>query len=370
MIHVLLVACNVGLQALVEKVIQTDAEVQLVGLAASGAEAIKMATKLKPDLIAVGLRLDDPDSANVVKEIMIEAPAPIVMIAHDAGPDLGNLSVQALASGALAVIAAPAESSSHLDEASTRQFLSTLKAMSQVKVVRRWRERLSPRRRASSVASGATSIVGIAASTGGPTALLSILGNVPSDFPAPILVVQHISPGFIEGLAAALDAALPLDVKVATDGDALTPGTVYFAPDGLQLGLASRTKLHVADAPPVNGFRPSATYLFGSIARVFGSESLAVVLTGMGSDGTKGLHAIRKAHGRTIAQDEPTSVVFGMPKAAIDSGFVDLVLPLEGIARELRTLTSSRANTPSHPELLNAGDLYRRGCDDHGKENR
>lgn len=370
MIRILLVARNAGLQALVEKAIQTDGEVQLVGLATSGAEAIKMATKLKPDLIVVGLRLEDPHSANVIKDIMIETPAPVVMIAHDAGPDLGNLSVQALASGALAVIAAPAESSNHLDEASTRQFLSTLKAMSQVKVVRRWRERLSPRRRPSSVASGPISIVGIAASTGGPTALLSILRNIPSDFPAPILVVQHISPGFIEGLAAALGAALPLDVKVATDGDPLTPGTVYLASDGLQLGLASRTKLRVADAPPVNGFRPSATYLFDSIARVFGSESLAVVLTGMGNDGTKGLHAIRKAHGKTIAQDELSSVVFGMPKAAIDSGFVDLVLPLEGIARELIRLTSSRRSTPPHAELLNAGDLYRRGCDDHGKENR
>jgi two-component system, chemotaxis family, protein-glutamate methylesterase/glutaminase len=351
MIRVLLAASSVDLQILVEKALKTDRDTQLAGLARSGSEAVKMARKLRPDLVAVGLRLENPHTDEVVKEIMIEAPAPIVMVAHKAGPELGNLSVQALASGALAVIPAPLELGGRLDEASTRKFLSTLKAMSQVRVVRRWRERSSAKRWTSPPADGsACRIVGIAASTGGPGAIQSILKEIPVEFPAPILVVQHISRGFIEGLAASLDAIVPLDVKVAKDGDLLEPGAVYIAPDDLQLGLASRARIRVTDAPPVKGFRPSATHLFNSIARVFGNESLAVVLTGMGNDGTEGLRAIRKANGKAIAQDEVTSVVFGMPKAAIDSGLVDLVLPLEGIAWEIKRLAGGNANAlPPRP---------------------
>jgi two-component system chemotaxis response regulator CheB len=336
MVRVLVAASSVQLQELFERAARTDADVQIVGLARSGTEAIAMARELLPDLVAVGLRLRDLDDAETVKEIMIEAPVPIVMVAQDIGADLGNLSVRALASGALAVIPAPLVSDGRPEEASTRKFLSTLKAMSQVKVVRRWRERPGSARRASGPMGQATSrIVAIAASTGGPAAILAILRHIPAGFPVPILVVQHISSGFINGFAASLDAAVSLKVKVATDGDPLKAGTVYLAPDNRQLGVANRSRIRVADDPPVHGFRPSGTYLFDSIARVFGNKSLAVILTGMGTDGAEGLREIRKVGGQAIAQDETTSVVFGMPKAAIDSGFVDHVLPLDGLAHEI-----------------------------------
>ncbi|MCT7374365.1 chemotaxis protein CheB [Chelativorans salis] len=348
MVRILVAARSANLQALVQKAIQSDGEAQLAGFARSGAEAVRMAKELRPDVIAMGLRLENPHAATVVKEVMIEAPAPIVMVAHDAGPELGSLSVDALSAGALAVIPAPLETDDPLDEASTRKFLATLKAMSQVKVVRRWRDRSNRRREVPAIPNPASArIVGIIASTGGPAALQSILKSIPTGFPAPILVVQHISEGFIDGVAASLDAIVPLKVKVAEDGELLRPGTVYFAPDNRQLGPASRSRVGVKEAPPVNGFRPSGTYLLDSIAHVFGSESLAVILTGMGSDGIEGLRTIRNARGMAIAQDEASSVVFGMPKAAIDSGHVDLVLPLGKIAPEIRRLAGGEAGAPA-----------------------
>lgn len=337
--RILLAARSAPLRMLVEKAIRCDAEVELVGVAGSGAEAVRLTRELLPDLVAVGLRLENPHSAEIVKEIMIVAPTPIVVIAHDVDADLANLSVQALTAGALAVISPPVEADGRLDEASMQKFLATLKAMSQVKVVRRWRSRNGPKRSANATDNRIVAqVVGVVASTGGPAAIRSILKNIPADFPAPILVVQHISRGFIHSVAASLDAVVPPAVKVAHDGDPLKPGIVYLAPDDLQMGVASRSRVRVRDDPPVNGLRPSGTYLFQSLARLFGSDTLAVILTGMGADGTAGLGAVRQAHGTTIAQNAASSVVFGMPKAAIDAGVVDLVLPLEGIAHEIRRL--------------------------------
>jgi two-component system chemotaxis response regulator CheB len=137
---------------------------------------------------------------------------------------------------------------------------------------------------------------------------------------------------------------VPLNVKVATNGERLRPGTVYLAPDCYQLGVSGRSRIRVTDDAPVGGFKPSGSYLFGSIARAFKDESLAVVLTGMGDDGTKGLRSLRKAGGKAIAQDEKSSIVFGMPKAAIGAGLVDFVLPLQSIAEKIVAMAEGGMN--------------------------
>jgi two-component system chemotaxis response regulator CheB len=344
MVRILLATSKLDFQELVERAIRADPATKLVGVARSGAAAIAMARDLSPDIVIMELQLGD--SAETVREIMILAPAPIVMVSREDREELGAVCARALEAGALAVIPAPIDG--RLEEAAMDKFLSTIKAMTQVKVVRQWRRKAELNRRTDSTAPAVRntpiSIVGIAASTGGPAAIRSILMKVSASFPAPILIVQHMSSGYIEGVAASLDATVPLNVKVATNGERLRPGTVYLAPDCYQLGVSGRSRIRVTDDAPVGGFKPSGSYLFGSIARAFKDESLAVVLTGMGDDGTKGLRSLRKAGGKAIAQDEKSSIVFGMPKAAIGAGLVDFVLPLQSIAEKIVAMAEGGMN--------------------------
>lgn len=339
MIRLLLVTTSADLAERTFAALRADTSMGLVGVARDGEQALAMSVDFQPEVVAVELGLAGGDSVDTIREIMIASPRPVVVIAGQESGGVGGTSERALEAGALAVIAAPLPD----DGPSMSKFLSTIRAMAQVMVVRQRR-----RERRAEIVTGVpggaaprlASVVGIAASTGGPAALRSILAALPADFPAPILVVQHMSDGFIEGVAARLDATVPLSVRVAVDGERLRPGFVYLAPDGRQLGLSGKTRIRVTDDAPVDAFRPSATHLFRAIADCFREEALAVVLTGMGDDGIAGLADIRRRGGRIIAQDENTSAVFGMPKAAILAGLVDDVLPLEAIADKLVALTN------------------------------
>jgi two-component system chemotaxis response regulator CheB len=207
-----------------------------------------------------------------------------------------------------------------------------------VKVVRHWRPAPprpggTPLRAAS--AAQRRRLVAIATSTGGPGALQGLLSGLSADFSAPILVVQHITVGFTPGLAAWLNSVCDLQVKVAEHGEPLAPHTVYLAPDDRHLGVSPMPTILLSSAPPIGGFRPSGTFLFESVARAFGAAAIALILTGMGEDGVEGLRAVRQTGGRILAQDEESSVVFGMPGAAIAAGLADLVLPLEAMAARL-----------------------------------
>ncbi|HTP24709.1 MAG TPA: CheB methylesterase domain-containing protein [Anaeromyxobacteraceae bacterium] len=177
-------------------------------------------------------------------------------------------------------------------------------------------------------------LVVIGASLGGPRALASILRALPPDFGAAIAVVQHIADGFADGLARWLATETRLRVDTAAEGDPLLPGRVLVAPSGRHLAVC-RGAVHLCDEPPVEAFRPSATRLFASAASSYGPRACGVILTGMGRDGAEGLRELRDAGALTLAQDESTSIVFGMPKAAIELGAVDRVLPLEEIPRAL-----------------------------------
>src|SRR5205085_2070162 len=195
-----------------------------------------------------------------------------------------------------------------------RRLVSTVKAMSQVKVVRRWRSSTPARPEAPApppppAAPPRARVLAVAASTGGPPALRQLLSGLPRDFAAPILVVQHLSPGFAAGLASWLNSVSGFRVKVAEEGEPLARGTAYIAPDDRHLGVSDRHLVTLSPAGPVAGFRPSATMLFESVARAYGRSALAVILTGMGDDGVRGLRAIRRSGGYVIAQDEASSVV-------------------------------------------------------------
>jgi two-component system chemotaxis response regulator CheB len=340
MISVLVAEDSPTARALIVEILRGDPEIQVVGEARDGAEAVALAQALRPQVITMDIRMPRLDGFQATKEIMITAPTPIVIVtASDQARDV-EVAMHSLRAGAVAVLhKPPGLGSSHFEQAAG-DLIATVKAMSQVKVVRHWRPRPetleAPAQKPVRPPPGVRGqVVAIATSTGGPAALARVLADLPGDFPAPILVVQHITAGFTEGLADWLDSVCDLRVKVAEPGEALATSTVYLAPDNHHLGVAGRAAIAVAGAPPVGGFRPSGTYLFESVARSFGGAAVAVILTGMGEDGVQGLRAVRRAGGRVIAQDEKTSVVFGMPGAAVAAGLADQVLPLDAIAARL-----------------------------------
>lgn len=339
-IRVLVAHGSVSDRARLTGLLRADPGIAVIGEAADTDRAIAMTRRHGPDVVAIGIDLPAEGAIAATRRIMAETPTPVVIVADDADAVAAQLSV--LRAGALAVIPKPWTSQQPGSELETQRFVSTIKALSQVKVIHH--------RPARPVASappprplrrGPVRIVAIAASTGGPGALQELLSALPAGFPASVLVVQHMAPGFVQGLASALDGMSPLTVRVAMQGEPLWPQTVYMAPDGHHLRVSDRSRIVLTHDPPNGGFRPSATELFESVARSFGSASAHVILTGMGRDGVAGLAVAREHGARILAQDRASSVVFGMPGEAINAGLADAVLPLRSIADELVALTQT-----------------------------
>jgi two-component system chemotaxis response regulator CheB len=345
MIRVLVVDDSPTARALLVEILRTEPDIQVIGEAKDGLEGVALTGKLRPDLVTMDVRMPRLDGFAATKEIMIASPTPIVIVTASFDSREVEIAMQSLRAGALAVLRKPPGPESSTFEEAARKLVSTVKAMAQVKVVRHWRERGAERpvkvseivHRSPRSALRAP-LVAVATSTGGPAALHRLLSRLPGDFPAPILVVQHNAPGFMNGLVAWLDGGCDLSVKVAEQGEPLVPGTVYIAPDDRHLGAAPPAAALLSSAPPVAGFRPSATYLFESAARVCGSSLVALILTGMGDDGVEGLRAVRQAGGQVVAQDEGSSVVWGMPGAAVAAGLAHSVLPLDAIPIRLTEL--------------------------------
>lgn len=326
-------------RALLVEVLGSDSGLEVVGEAANGLEAVELTVRLKPDVVTMDVRMPVMDGLAATEEIMTVAPTPIVIVSGSFDRRDVELSMNALRAGALAVLPKPSGPAAPGFSEECRQLVATVKSMAAVKVVRRWRGRspVEPTPR-SIPRSAPPAVVAMAASTGGPAALQRILSSLPADFPVPVLVVQHIAAGFVGGLTDWLDAASFLRVKVADDGEPLLAGTAYLAPDGRDLGVSDRGRASLT-GPRTGNSWSSATSLFDSVANAYGSSTLAVILTGMGRDGLAGLLAVKRAGGRVIAQDEETSVVFGMPGAAVEAGVADLVLPLGSIGPTMVELT-------------------------------
>lgn len=334
MIRVLIVDDSATARELIAGILKGDPEIRIVGEAADGAEAVALTRAVRPDLVTMDLHMPRLDGIAATKEIMITAPTPIVIVTGSTRAQEVRESLETLRSGALEVLVKPPGPASPRFATEARRLIDTVKAMARVKVVRHWRP---PAVHPPLTCAGAVPgrVVVIAASTGGPAALQAILCGLGATFPVPVLVAQHITPGFTSGLAAWLHGTCPFKVKVAQHGEPITAGTAYLAPDDRHLGVAHE-KVVLSDEPPDRGFRPSGTALFTSAARAYGAATVAVILSGMGDDGVAGLRAVRIAGGRVIAQDEGTSVVFGMPGAAVAAGLASTVLPLDDIAPQLR----------------------------------
>ena len=341
MIRVLVAEDSRAVRSLITQILESDPEIRDVGAASDGAEAVEMAERLRPDLITMDVHMPVMDGFEATRQIMARAPAPIIIISSTARREDVRLSLRATQLGAVMVLPTPVGPGSADFDRQCAELVTMARAMSGVKVVRRWERPAAPAPSQTSTARSSTppiQVVAIAASTGGPAAVQQILAALPASFPAPVLVVQHIARGFVTPLAEWLDSTCPLRVKVAADGERPIPGTAYLAPDDAHLTLVPGGAIALTDAAPIGGFRPSGSALFESVGRMHGPGAAAVILTGMGDDGVAGLRGAHSRGVRVIAQDEASSVVHGMPREAVRAGVADEVLPLDDIAARLMAL--------------------------------
>lgn len=306
-----------------------DAQVVSAGAAVRPAQLLEAVRERSPDLVLLELAGPPADVQKAIEQVMAEAPVPLLLVVHDAAQRQAAFSM--LAVGALDVVQLP----TRLDAATLQALRKQLALLAKVSVVKHPRGR---RRRTSTrlpALRPAYPVVAVAASLGGPRALAELLGGVPQGFGAPLVVCQHITPGFSDDLAKWLAAETGLRVHEGADGQPLVKGEVFIAPAHLHMHVAPGGTLKLDDGPAVGGFKPACDVLLKSVAHAFGPRAIGVVLTGMGRDGAKGLKEIRARGGHTIAQDEKSCVVFGMPKEAIVAGAVEKLMPLAQIAAQL-----------------------------------
>jgi two-component system, chemotaxis family, protein-glutamate methylesterase/glutaminase len=335
MIRVLIADDSATARVLLRGILESDPQVRVVGEATNGAEAVELARGLRPELITMDVNMPVMDGLEATKQIMMSAPTPIIIVSAIERAAL-DLSFDATQAGALIVVRKPAGPGDARYVMDRDQLVGMVKAMAQVKVVRRWGAPAAtarPPRVRRTPAEGQLVVIGT--STGGPAALRRLLADLPSDFPAPVLVVQHIARGFISGLASWLGGGSRLPVRVAEDMQQLERATMLLAPDDRHLGVTRAGRVELSDAPAISGFRPSVTHLFRSAAQAYGPGVVAILLTGMGSDGVDGLRDVRESGGRILAQDAETSVVYGMAQEAVRAGLCSTLLPLERIAEHL-----------------------------------
>jgi two-component system, chemotaxis family, protein-glutamate methylesterase/glutaminase len=345
MIRVVLADDSATARQLLRAVLEQDDDIRVVAEAQDGREAIDLVERERPDLVVMDVHMPRADGLRATKEIMMRAPTPILIVSAVRQRDV-DLSLSATQAGALMALAKPEGPGSDRFEESAAELRAMARAMANVKVVRRWSvsevpPRDVPRRPRSR---RPADLVAIAASTGGPAALRRVLMDLPRTFPSPIVVVQHIARDFTVGFAEWLAGSCALPVKVAENGEALRDGVVYIAPDDAHMGVTSAGVISLSAGPRIGGFRPSASFLFESAGRAFGPRLVAIVLTGMGSDGAEGLRHAHDLGAYVIAQDEASSVIFGMAQEALRRGAVDTVVPLERIATLMVELVAKEAH--------------------------
>ncbi len=326
--RVLIAEDSPTVRRLLESIVSSDPALSVVGVAADGFEAVGLAEKLKPDVVTMDVQMPNLDGFSATRQIMQRSPVPVVIVSGHVDVRETRASFQALGAGAVALLPKPPAPTSPEFERARVHFVETLKAMAEVKVVTRWGQRSAAPtaqvrpRRSSDRPRERAEVIAIAASTGGPPAVKQVLAALPSNFPVPILLVQHIAEGFGDGLVSWLDSTVGLRVLAATQGAQLSAGCVYVAPDHAHLVVTKTGVLGLRRSEPGSLYRPSADVLFQTVADTYGQRSCGVILTGMGADGVRGLRALRERGGRVIAQDERSSVVYGMPRAAVEAGIV------------------------------------------------
>lgn len=350
-IRVLVVEDSPVAQELLVHILTSDPALEVAGVVNNGEEALAAVERLRPDIVTMDVHMPKLNGYEATRAIMETRPTPIVIVSASTNTKEVASTFRAMEAGALAVLPRPPGPGhpNYVEEA--HALIQTVRLMSEIKLVRRLpRPASAPLSRAVRPllhAPAGIQVVAIGASTGGPHVLHTILSGLPPDFGAPVLIVQHIAARFLPGFVDWLSVSSLFPLRIAAHGESLRPGNGYLAPEGFHLGVGGGLRIALSEDPPDDGLRPSVHHLFHSVAAVFGPHAVGVLLTGMGKDGALGLSELKRNGAITIAQDEASSIVHGMPGEAVKLGAVTHVLSPEGITALLAALVGTKPPSPS-----------------------
>ncbi|HWQ67953.1 MAG TPA: chemotaxis-specific protein-glutamate methyltransferase CheB [Methanospirillum sp.] len=343
MIQVLVVDDSRVSRDLLSGILESEPDISVVGTASDGSEAVRLAGLLKPDIITMDINMPGIDGFEATRQIMESNPVPIIIISGVDNLSEIAASFRVMEAGALTVLKKPPSPASPDFPAACRELINSIRTYVEIKVIRRIKKEPAGRGKPASIViptSHKPRLIVIGASTGGPPVIQTILQLLPQKFPLPLVLVQHMSPGFIVGFAEWLTDSTGFPVKVPIDGEELKPGILYVAPDGMQTGISEDLHIALSSALPEHNLRPSVSYLFRSAAASLHSSAIGILLTGMGIDGAEELLNMHNQGSVTIIQDKESSVVYGMPGHALKIGAASYILSPEDIAIELKHLTS------------------------------
>ncbi len=338
MIRVLIADDSALVREALKVIIEPDPEIRIIGWAKDGRECVDLAEKLKPDIITMDIHMPVMNGFDATKIIMKKFPTSILVVSSIVKDDL-NFTFDALNAGAVDVIEKPKIISGTALDETGKGIIQRIKKITKVRPRGKagmavFANRIEEKQKVPSRTDEERLLI-IGTSIGGPATLNFILKTIPSDFPCPIIIVQHIASGFLDGLITWLRQSCRLKIKTGENNENLSKGSIYFAPDHYHLGITKNHKFFFSNDPPICGHRPSIDFLMTSAASVYKDRCLGIILTGMGRDGAQGLKTIRGKGGLTISQGEENCVIFAMPKAAIDSGAAVKVCPIEKIPIEI-----------------------------------
>ncbi len=339
-IRVLVVDDSAFMRKMITQILNSDPEIEVIATARDGEDAIKKVEKLRPDVVTLDVEMPRVDGLTALAYIMNKSPLPVVMLSALTGEGT-KATVKALSYGAVDYIQKPSGTISLDIEKIRDEIIRKVKLAANARVRKLKLENRKPKK--IDFHSFTKKLVVIGASTGGPQALVEIISHLPKNIPASILVVQHMPKQFTRSFAERLDSLSEIEVEEAEEGDRIIEGKALLAPGDYHM-LVNNSKITLDDGPKINSVRPAVDPTMISAAEAYGENVIGVILTGMGNDGAYGIKVIKEKGGTTIAQDESTSVVFGMPKAAIATGCVDKVLPLHEISKEIIALLGGKAS--------------------------
>ena len=339
-IRVLIVDDSRVARLAISECLAADPEIDIADYAYDGVEAIQKVMTVKPDVITLDIEMPRMDGLRALEYIMSASPTPVVMLSNLTRRG-GEATIKSLELGAVDFFLKPLLNTAAGSEDAPDSLRAKVKMAARANVSK-WDVALAELEKAShdkhavrKPSLPSKTIIVIGCSTGGPSALRQVISKLPACIPASVLVIQHMPAGFTKNLAERLNDVSELEVKEAEDGDVLSSGKVLIAPGGYHTIVTKRKAVALNQDPPVGGVRPSIDVTVGSVVDVFKDSTFAVVLTGMGTDGTKGAGLIKEAGGKVIVQDETTCLIYGMPKSVADAGNADVVMTLNEIAPEL-----------------------------------